>query len=134
MSDVFFCTAGVVGWLVTLGILGVATIILISQKYMRKNRRIRRRKLAPSPGVGGSWDGGDAARDDATIPARRIDRPVTIHSKFDSPVILKVWLFYPHEQVPQSISWPIDFTFCLRPKTVAGLELLNRGADQPGGA
>ena len=116
-----------------LGILGVATIILISQKYMRKNRRIRRRKLAPSPDVGG-WDRDVAARGDAPIPARCIDRPVTIHSKFDSPVILKVWLFYPREPFPQSISWPIDFTFCLRPKTDAGLELFNRRADQPGGA
>ena len=83
---------------------------------------------------GEDWDECDAARDDAPIPARCIDRPVTIHSKFDSPVILKVWLFYPHEQVPQSISWPIDFTFCLRSKTDARLELLNRGADQPGSA
>ena len=88
--------------------------------------------LPPMSGEG--WDRDVAARGDAPIPARCIDRPVTIRSKFDSPVILKVWLFYPYEQVPQSISWPIDFTFCLRPKTDAGLELLNRGADQPGGA
>ena len=60
-------------------------ILLISQKYMRQNTfaSVVASWLLP-PASGESWDGGDAARDDAPIPARCIDQPVTIRSKFDS--------------------------------------------------
>ena len=134
MSDVFFCTAGVVGWR-DAGDFG-------SSRHHTNKSEIYAKKTVASvvaswllpPASGDGWDGGDAALDDATIPARCIDRPVTIRSKFDSPVILNVRLFYPRERFPQINSWPTDFTFCLRPKTEAGLELLNRGADQPSGA